>query len=78
MRACLRLSSRHWISEKMMMTVGKKMIVRNIAFVTFTSLVSPNQPSPAWEVASADGAKLNAATPTVTSAEMILARRMCG
>src|SRR3984885_6154770 len=39
-RACLRLSSRHWISEKMMMIVG------NIAFVMFTSLVSPNQPSP--------------------------------
>ena len=42
--ACLRLSSRHWMIEKTVMTTGKKAITMNIAFVISLSFVSPYQP----------------------------------
>ena len=43
--ACLRLSSRHWMSEKMTMIVGKKVIATNIALVITLSFVSPYSPA---------------------------------
>ncbi len=43
-RACLRFSRRHWMSDRMRMSSGKKAMTMNIVLVMSLSLVSPHQP----------------------------------
>jgi ATP-binding cassette, subfamily F, member 3 len=74
--ACLRLSSRHWISEKIRMIVGKNAITMNIAFVITLSLVSPYQPWPPPLSAHAAGATVSSVTVKTSSAVMIRVRRI--
>jgi len=73
--ACLRFSSRHWINDKITITVGKNAIVMNIAFVITLSLVSPYQPwPPVSRAASAGGANVRNATVQASTAVVILIR----
>src|SRR5581483_9470135 len=58
-----------------MMTVGKKMMTRNIAFVITLSLVSPYQPWPPLSRASASGTSVSSVTAAIVRLVMIRARR---
>src|SRR5450755_3070184 len=74
--ACLRLSSRHWISDRTRINVGKNAITMNIVLVITLSFVSPYQPSPPSARANAAGAIDSNVTLNTSSAVMKRRRRM--